>query len=160
MTPALTPLIEETANSARPGRTRMLEAARTAFVARGYAAVSTQETADEVGVTKASLYYHFRDKEALFGEAFVDEMERICAGIADALASAQTLAAQIETLARFLLATSGLEFARLVADLDRYVSLEHRRALIERAPRPREIVRQAFAAALERGEIRAVDLEV
>src|SRR4051794_18802435 len=100
-----TELIEELPNAARPGRARMLQAARTAFVERGFAAASMQEIADEVGVTKASLYYHFRDKEALFGEAFVEEMERICAGIGGALESAQTLAAQIETLARFLLAT-------------------------------------------------------
>src|SRR4051812_30971757 len=113
--------IDETSTS-RPGRHRMVLEARAQFVARGYAAVTMQEIADAVGVTKAALYYHFNDKEELFAEAFTDEMERISAGIAVELAKESTLERQLEAVARFPLDTSGLEFARLVADLDRYVS--------------------------------------
>jgi AcrR family transcriptional regulator len=151
--------VDETA-SARPGRDRILAEARARFVAHGYAAMTMQEIADAVGVTKAALYYHFHDKEALFGEAFIAEMERVCAGIEAALATETGLTRQLAAVARFLLDTSGIEFARLVADLDRYVALDHRRALLDRAPRPRDVVRPAFEAALARGEIRPVDLDV
>jgi AcrR family transcriptional regulator len=143
-----------------PGRERILQEARAQFVAHGYAGVTMQRIADAIGVTKAALYYHVSDKEALFGEAFIGEMERICAGIATALEPARPLERQLEAVARFLLDTSGIEFGRLVADLDRYVSLERRSALLDRAPRPRDVIRPAFARALATGEIRPVELDV
>jgi AcrR family transcriptional regulator len=119
-----------------------------------------QRIADAIGVTKAALYYHVSDKEELFGEAFIGEMERVCAGIAAALEPGQPLETQLAAVARFLLDTSGLEFARLLADFDRYVALERRTALLARAPRPREVVRAAFERAVAAGEIQAVDLDV
>jgi AcrR family transcriptional regulator len=151
--------IDETSNS-RPGRKRMVLEARAQFVAHGYAAVTMQEIADAVGVTKAALYYHFNDKEALFAEAFTDEMERISAGIAAQLATESTLEQQLQAVARFLLDTSGMEFARMVADLDRYVSLDRRHAILNHSPRPRDIVRPAFELAMATGELSSVDLDV
>lgn len=143
-----------------PGRDRVLQEARAQFVAHGFAGVTMQRIADALGVTKAALYYHVSDKEELFAEAFVGEMERICAGIADALAEDRPLERQLEGVARFLLDTSGIEFARLVADLDRYVALERRNALLARTPRPRDLIRVAFERAAAAGEIRPVDLDV
>jgi AcrR family transcriptional regulator len=151
--------VDETSNG-RPGRNRMVRQARELFVAHGYAAVTMQEIADAVGVTKAALYYHFSDKEALFGEAFIEEVARIRAGIAAELTRGTTLIRQLEAVALFLLDTSGIEFARLIADLDRYVALDRRQALIDRAGRPREVVGPAFERALAAGEIRPVDLDV
>jgi AcrR family transcriptional regulator len=148
------------ATNGRPGRGRMVRQARELFVAHGYAAVTMQEIADAVGVTKAALYYHFSDKEALFGEAFIEEMERIRDGIAAEVEKETTLFRQLEAVALFLLDTSGIEFARLVIDLDRYVALDRRQALIDRAPRPRDVVGPAFERALAAGEIRPVDLDV
>ena len=52
----------ELANS----RTAILNAAERLFVEKGYHAISMREIADAVGMTKAALYYHFRDKEQLF----------------------------------------------------------------------------------------------
>lgn len=52
----------ELANS----RTAILNAAERLFVEKGYHAISMREIADEVGMIKAALYYHFRDKEQLF----------------------------------------------------------------------------------------------
>lgn len=157
--PATDKTTDETGNG-RPGRERMVREARELFVAHGYAAVTMQEIADAVGVTKAALYYHFSDKEALFGEAFLQEMERIRAGIAAELAKETTLVRQLEAVALFLLDTSGIEFARLIADLDRYVALDRRQALIDRSRRPRDVIGTAFERALAAGEIRPVDLDV
>ncbi|GAB4569082.1 MAG: TetR/AcrR family transcriptional regulator [Anaerolineae bacterium] len=47
-------------------RDRIVDAARELFVARGYIGISMREIAEAVGVSKAALYYHFRDKESLF----------------------------------------------------------------------------------------------
>lgn len=46
-------------------RAQILDAARGLFVEQGFDKTSLREVADEVGVTKAALYYHFRSKEDL-----------------------------------------------------------------------------------------------
>jgi TetR/AcrR family transcriptional regulator of autoinduction and epiphytic fitness len=158
--PSVSPVIEQPTARHLPGREKILREARAQFVAHGFAGVTMQRIADAIGVTKAALYYHVADKEELFGEAFIGEMERICAGIAALRDDTQPLEPQLAAIARFLLDTSGVEFARLVADFDRYVSLERRTAMLARAPRPRDYVREPFARALAKGEIRPVDLDV
>src|SRR5262245_28076735 len=111
--PVTTSPADQPATRQLPGRERILQEARAQFVAHGYAGVTMQQIADAIGVTKAALYYHVSDKEELFGEAFIGEMERICAGIAAALESQHPLERQLEAVARFLLDTSGIEFGRL-----------------------------------------------
>jgi AcrR family transcriptional regulator len=49
-------------------RERILDIARRRFGASGYADTSMQQIADELGVTKAALYYHFRSKSELLLE--------------------------------------------------------------------------------------------
>ncbi|ONI78350.1 hypothetical protein BWI15_02430 [Kribbella sp. ALI-6-A] len=61
---------------------RILEAARVLFAARGYRATSMQAIADEVGITKAALYYHFDSKEDVLRHLTVpllDELEAVLA---------------------------------------------------------------------------------
>jgi len=52
-------------------RERILSAATLHFAAGGYEGARTQAIADEAGVNKAMLYYHFRDKEHLYQETLV-----------------------------------------------------------------------------------------
>ncbi|MEV4166705.1 TetR family transcriptional regulator [Nonomuraea dietziae] len=57
---------------------RILDAARALFAARGYRATSMQAIADEVGITKAALYYHFESKEEILHQLtmpLLDELE-------------------------------------------------------------------------------------
>lgn len=61
---------------------RILEAARVLFAARGYRATSMQAIADEVGITKAALYYHFDSKDEILHQLTVpllDELEAVLA---------------------------------------------------------------------------------
>lgn len=44
----------------------ILQAARHRFLQWGYSGTSTAQLAEDLGITKAALYYHFPDKEALF----------------------------------------------------------------------------------------------
>ncbi|MFD1936579.1 TetR family transcriptional regulator [Nonomuraea mangrovi] len=62
---------------------RILEAARALFAARGYRSTSMQSIADQVGITKAALYYHFDSKEEILRQLTVpllDELEEVLAG--------------------------------------------------------------------------------
>ena len=45
---------------------RILDVALDLFIERGYDAVSLREIAEQVGVTKAALYYHFSSKDEIF----------------------------------------------------------------------------------------------
>lgn len=49
-------------------RDEIIDHAARLFVRRGYAATSTREIADAVGIRQASLYYHFAGKEAVLRE--------------------------------------------------------------------------------------------
>jgi AcrR family transcriptional regulator len=53
-------------------RRRILLEARRLYLQRGYADVSVSEIASAVGVTKPTLYYHFRDKEGLYADVLCD----------------------------------------------------------------------------------------
>lgn len=63
-------------NAALSGRARVLHEAREFFLKHGYAEVSMQQIADAAGMTKAALYYHFRDKDDLFGQVVIEEMKQ------------------------------------------------------------------------------------
>jgi len=53
------------AKSAEPTRRRILDAAYELFYRKGFGRVSVDEIAEFAGVTKRTLYYHFKSKDAL-----------------------------------------------------------------------------------------------
>ena len=61
------------AEQSQKTRRALLDTARATFTVQGYAAASTGEIVRRAGVTRGALYYHFRDKAALF-EAVFDEV--------------------------------------------------------------------------------------
>ena len=56
-------------------RNALLDAARSLFGERGFAAVSTEEIVRAAGVTRGALYHHFKDKLDLF-TAVVERVEQ------------------------------------------------------------------------------------
>ena len=61
-------------------KTSILFEANRMFVGRGYNAVSMREIAEVCGVSKAALYYHFKDKEDLFVvllQEYLDEIQAV-----------------------------------------------------------------------------------
>lgn len=58
-------------------RERILDEAARLFVAYGYHGISMREIAEAAGLSKAGLYYHFKDKEDLFLAILSTNLERI-----------------------------------------------------------------------------------
>ncbi len=58
-------------------RSRILEAATIHFADKGFDGARTQTIADEAGVNRAMLYYHFRDKEHLYREMLTSHFQVI-----------------------------------------------------------------------------------
>lgn len=50
-------------------REKIIDSSLKNFLIFGYESTSLSKIADEVGIKKASLYYHFRNKEEIFNEA-------------------------------------------------------------------------------------------
>ncbi|WP_165350339.1 ScbR family autoregulator-binding transcription factor [Xylanimonas protaetiae] len=66
------------ATQARAIATRkgIVDAAASVFVRHGYAGASISEIADEAGITKGAVYFHFRSKE-LLARAVVDAQDEL-----------------------------------------------------------------------------------
>ncbi len=57
-------------------RAAVIESARRLFMAHGLDAVSVDAIASDAGVSKATVYRHFADKEALFDAVVMTEIEK------------------------------------------------------------------------------------
>jgi AcrR family transcriptional regulator len=58
-------------------RADIQEAALSLFTERGYDATSMREIAEQLGITKAALYYHFDSKEAVIRSLFTDHLRAL-----------------------------------------------------------------------------------
>ena len=58
-------------------RSRIQEVALRLFIDKGYEATSLREIAEELGVTKAALYYHFDTKEKIVTSLIDDRVARL-----------------------------------------------------------------------------------
>lgn len=61
-------------------RAQLLESAASLFAERGFAAVTTVELGEAVGMSGPALYKHFASKEAILAELLVDASERLLSG--------------------------------------------------------------------------------
>lgn len=58
-------------------RTRIQQIALRLFTEQGYEATSLRQIAEELGVTKAALYYHFKTKEDIVASLTEDRLESL-----------------------------------------------------------------------------------
>ncbi len=64
------------------GTGTILQAARKRFLQWGYSGTSIAALADDLGATKAALYYHFPDKEALFLAVVSEYLQEVATELA------------------------------------------------------------------------------
>jgi len=67
-------------------RERLLDVAAALFWERGYAATTTREIAQRLGIRQASLYYHVATKEELLYQLGVSSLEQLRADVQEAVA--------------------------------------------------------------------------
>jgi len=77
-------------------RTLILEAAEAEFAARGFSAARLSDVAGRVGISRAAVLYHFRDKQALYDAVLEAAFEPLSARIREALALPGPSAERIE----------------------------------------------------------------
>jgi TetR/AcrR family transcriptional regulator len=98
-------------------RDRVIDAAQAIFARDGYAGAKMQDIADRVGIQRPSLFYHFKNKEALFVAAHEQVFARIEPVFRESLAANGDPFVQLDRVSRAVLAvmTDEPDFARLVA---------------------------------------------
>src|SRR3712207_214617 len=111
------------------GRDRVLDVATVLFRDFGFTGVSMSQISDRAGMTKAALYYHFRDKEDLFASVFEREIERAREHIDEQIAKGGSLRDILERIARYTLEEGSGEIVRMFGDIQEYVSEERRRRI-------------------------------
>ncbi len=87
-------------------RQRLLDVAKELISAQGFAGTSLQMIADEIGITKAAIYYHFRTRDQLL-VALMEPILQQIGLVVDHAESQRTPRAQMEAMVQ--------GFARLVA---------------------------------------------
>lgn len=152
-----TPVTDTTTIAPTGSRERILREATEKFVAAGYAAVSMQQIADAAGVTKATLYHHFRDKEDLFLEVMRLGMQRANKQLAEAATNGSTLREKLIAVAMHHFSSDRADLQRLFADLHQHAGEEGKRAFWATCERPWAFLEPVIAAAVARGEIAPVD---
>jgi len=83
---------------AKAERTRaaVLAAAERLFARRGFAATRLEDVAEAVGVKRAALFYHFRDKQELYDAVIEDAFGALVACLDEAFSVPRPIAERIE----------------------------------------------------------------
>ena len=113
-------------------RERIIDAAQEIFARDGFVGAKMQEIADRVGIQRPSLFYHFKNKEALFVAAHEQVFARIEPIFRASLSADGDPFVQLDRVSRAVLKVMRDEpnFARMVA-----------RTAVDRHPRAVAIVR-------------------
>jgi TetR/AcrR family transcriptional regulator len=91
----------------RTSRQAIIEAARAAFAAGGFAGTGVDDIARRAGVNKAMIYYHFTDKEHLYREIVREMFSTISARTTAIAASRQSPLAKIDAFIDTIAAEAG-----------------------------------------------------
>lgn len=137
-------------------RTQILDVATRRFAAHGYGGTSLSAIADEVGIRKASLLYHFPSKDDLHRsvlEQVIDRWNQVLPHLLAAAASAERFDALFSETVRFF--AEDTDRARLVLreTLDRPDAMRQR-LLVAVAPWL-EVIAGYVRRGQESGEVRA-----
>jgi len=77
-------------------RARILESAERCFAAHGFAETRLEDVAEEVGVRRAALFYHFKDKQALYDAVVADVFRDLLDGMGGVLFGSGSVPARID----------------------------------------------------------------
>lgn len=126
-----------------PPREQILDASARLFTSCGFAATSTREIADVVGIRQASLYYHFAGKPGILAE-LLEMTVRPTLDSLDELAQIETDEARLYSLA--------LRDAHVLAELMHNIGILPTHPDVAKTPEcqeyetARQQLRQAYAA--------------
>ena len=84
-------------------REQILVTAKSLFIQQGYHGLAMRQISEAVGVSKAALYYHFKDKEELFLAILSGYLNEIEAAIDKIMAKPVSSSEHIRLFAEYIL---------------------------------------------------------
>jgi AcrR family transcriptional regulator len=141
-------------------RTEIVDAARTIFARRGFAAGIMDEIAKEAGVAKGTLYLYFRSKTEIYKAVLDHDMKTLKKSTLDRIDAANGLKEKIQAfvMARLERAEANKEFFRIMDSESgslAYTRSQYRDWLRE----PVHRLAEAIEKASQQNEIRRLDPE-
>lgn len=140
--------------------TQLIAIASRLFAARGYAGTSLRDIAEEAHITKAALYYHFPNKEALYEQIVVDNLQGLIDRVSEAVEQAE---GATEKVRAFMLSAAdvfaGAPDAWIAGSNVFWSSMgpQIRTAAVGRRDKFEKLLRACIAQGVASGEFRAVD---
>lgn len=140
---------------------KILDAALTLFAERGYEAASTREICELAGITKPTLYYFFKSKEAIYGTLSRDAMSEFHAIATEGLSRPGSLRDRLKRVAERVFddAIRRPRLWRLVFAVVYTPNVPFARELHEPYMAMAQQLRQALTLAARSGEIRAGNID-
>lgn len=143
------------------GKELILREAERLFSQHGYQGVSIRELAQACGMTNAALYYHFKDKEDLFYQMAMRQVERLAQTLRErAAAAGNAPQAQLTALAHAYAEhlRQRQDTAHVYAEAFHKLGPQRARALHEHFHRHMlGTIAEVICAGQEIGALRAVD---
>lgn len=139
---------------------QLLEIASRLFARNGFKGTSLRAIAEEAQITKAALYYHFPNKEALYHKIVFESFERLIASVKEAMATAGSAEQQVRA---FMLTTARYFQEHRDAWVAGSTSFWHgdeaayRSQVLSYRDDYEKLLRSAIRVGVESGEFRAVD---
>lgn len=84
--------------AAAPTQDRILDAATASFAARGFAETRLEDVAEQVGIRRPSLLYHFATKEELYAAVIRRVFEQLGASLAQAIQVQGSFAERVDAV--------------------------------------------------------------
>lgn len=144
-------------------REKILLTAKSLFIQQGYHGLAMRQISEAVGVSKAALYYHFKDKEELFLailDIYLNEIESAIDDIqSKKLSSSEQLRMFVEYILsqpaeqRAVMRLGSQEMAQLSASSRKSFGKVYREKFIGK-------LIAIFQAGIESGELKSLNAEV
>jgi AcrR family transcriptional regulator len=137
---------------------QILDIARRLFAEQGFAGTSLRDIATEAGITKAALYHHFPNKDALYEQVVVEGGRSLLEAVEAAVAAADT---PVDRVRAFMCASADyFEVHRFqwLAGSNAFWQgrdVDHRTAAVELRDAYEALLRRCIAEGIAAGELRA-----
>jgi len=139
---------------------QLIEIASRLFAIRGYTGTSLRDIAEEANITKAALYYHFPNKEALYEQIVVDSLQSLIDRVSAAVENAEGATDQV----RAFMLTAADVFAEApdawIAGSNVFWSNmgpQIRTSAVGRRDKFEKLLRDCIAKGVASGEFREID---
>lgn len=131
----------------------ILQTASFLFMEYGYEKISMEQVAEASNVTKASVYYYFKNKATLFATAIASMMKRIQQRTDMILQDGENLKEKLYTVTLHRLRVPHIDFETLMKEAVPSLTEEHIKQIREAEASIHHILEGVFQQAMEKGEI-------